>query len=517
MLHTPATRLFRAGTAVSPYLAAWHREFAALPAGESVPVELWFDRGELPPLREHLRLPLHPDPAERHLAGRYVAALANNILCVHGAQAIAIRTPHRETAREVRSALEGHLLLHPGRFSSMPIDALHGLIRRVYGTGLTVFDDPRQATRLRQRQAPPPPSPVTAPAPPRPGLALAVNIGQHLTRLALVRIHPDGRFEVRGLEHLETWPSETGPCLEALIHRLRLRLGILAVAAGSAIEAVGLSIAATVAGGTVLAVPGCGLFAACPAERLADAAAWPWRLARELLPGRPAAVVNDGLAQAVFAYRHGGALEAVPNGEPGDLLSLRLGACPSVHRLDGQGRAAPGFHEYGWLITRHNPDTAFEAFFATLHPALSHFGPALAARELGLLRQYRLPHEAAIPFFRQALEHGDAALRRDAGRVFGVMGAHLAMLAGELSRHRPLSVIRVLGSRANRLDARSFAAMAAGFAGFAENQGLPLARVSLELLEDSSAVAGLVGAAHLALGQAAFPPAAALPSRPTAP
>ncbi|MEA4854852.1 hypothetical protein [Solidesulfovibrio sp.] len=503
MLHPTATRLFRAGSAVSPSLAAWHRAFADLPPGDSVPVELWFDRAELAPVCERLRLPLRPAAAERRLAGRYVAALVNNILCVHGARAVAVLAPGRETAREVRGALEHHLLLHPERFSAMPLDALHGLIRRVYGTDLAVSDDPGAAMALRERRPAPPPDGVGAPPPPRPGLALAVNIGQHLTRLALVRLGDDGGFDVRGLERLETWPEGRRPCLKALAGRVLARLGGLTAAAGRDIEAVGVSIAATVRDGVVLAVPRCGLFAACPAERLAGAAAWPTRLARQALPGRPVAVVNDGLAQALFAYRHGnGRDDAAPAPERGDLLSVRLGACPSVHRLDGQGRARPGFHEYGWLVTRHNPGPALESLFATLHPALSHFGLALAARELGLLRKYRLSHEAAIPFFYEALGGADAALRRDAARAFGVLGAHLAMLAGELSRHRPLAVIRVLGSRTNRLDERSFAAVASGFAGFAEAQGLGLAGVSLELLEDSSAVAGLVGAAHLALAQA---------------
>ncbi len=267
------------------------------------------------------------------------------------------------------------------------------------------------------------------------------------------------------------------------------RLRIWLAGGGAGIDVLGLSLAATTYRGKVLAVPGYGLFPHCPDG---EAAAVLSRFCRDVAPGRPFDVLNDGLAQAVFAHRHGGR-------PAGDMLSVRLGSSPAVHRLDASGRAEAGFHEYGWLVTRFAPPNGSGRLFSTIRSYLSHYGAAAVAYELGLLEKYGLAAHEAATFFRDALDADAPRLRQDAEHIYGILGAHLAMFAHELHRDRPLAAIRLLGSRTSRLDAATFRAMAAGFAAFAGSHGLGLEAAELALLEDASAVAGLVGAAHVAL------------------
>jgi len=500
MLHETPVAVFPPGRPISPYPAVWRRHFASLDPARSAPVTIWCDRGSEPPFSVSTRVPLCPNPWEKRLAELHVAALLNNALCVHGAASASIVSPRRDVAAWLCDAALRRLVLPQEPFSTMPLDFLYGLVRQVFRQDFRLDADPAHGARLREKERKAPAACVGEPATPRPGLALALNIGLHLTSLALVRVEADGRFAVEGLSRRKSAPEGKVPSLPDVLAAIRDAAKALAATAGEALDALGVGIAATAVHGRILPVPGYGLFTEDGLRTPETVAALLQGFAREVAADRPLAVVNDGLAQAVFAHRHGGEAPGPPPVRlPGDLLSVRLGACPAVHRLDPCGRTAAGFHEYGWCATRYLAANATEGCFTTIHPYLSYAGVAMVAQELGLLRKRRVPHDAAAAFFRDALEAGDPGLRQDAAHVYGVLGAHLAMFADALHGDRPLATIRLLGSRANSLDAVAFAAMADGFAAFASNHGLGLTGVELTLLQDTSAIAGLVGAAHAAL------------------
>lgn len=499
MLFDTDATLFAAGRAIPPYLPLWRRTFAGLPPTRSVPVELWFDRGPRPPLVERLRLPLPAGNLDRQLAGLFVAVLINNALCSHGAASVAVAAPDRRLTRALGQVVRQRLDLDWPPLSGMSPRFLLQLNEQLFGTAFSLDDDPDHVAALRQEAARPADATVAQPAgPKRPGCALAVNIGQHLIRVGLVRLDAAGRCSVSGLTYQKTWPEGAGHGLADIWQRARAAAQPL-VAATDSIEALGVSLAATVTDGLVRPVAHCGLFKTCSTADLAMAAALPAAFAQALVPGKPFSLINDGEAQALFAYHHGG-----PNGTAGrtpqdGLLSVRLGACPAVRRLDATGRPTPGIHEYGCLITRHTPGFDTGGLFGTVHPYLSHYGVAAVAQELGLLEKYRLDSEATIPFFHDALRANEVGCAQDARHLYGVLGAHLALLVSELARHAPLSTVRLLGSRTNRFDTDSFQAVAAGFARFDAAYGLGLTGMALELLEESSAIAGLVGAAHAVL------------------
>lgn len=506
MLHDAPVAVFPPGRPVSPYPAVWRRHFASLDPALSVPVTLWCDRGSEPPLAVSTRVPLCPNPREKRLSELHVAALLNNALCVHGAASASIVSPRQAVAAWLRDAVLRLFVLPQAPFSTMPLDFLHGLIRQVFRRDFRLDADPEHGARLREKQRETPAACAGDPAMPRPGLALAVNIGLHLTSLALVRVEADGRFSVEGLSRRKSAPEGKVPELPDVLAAIRDAAKGLAATAGEALDAVGVGIAATAVHGRVLPVPGYGLFTGEGPRTPETVAALLQSFTREVAGNCPLAVVNDGLAQAVFAHRHGGeAPGPTPARLPGDLLSVRLGACPAVHRLDPCGRTTAGFHEYGWCVTRYRAANATEGCFTTIHPYLSYAGVAMVAQELGLLRKRRVSPDAAGTFFRDALEADDPGLRQDAAHVYGILGAHLAMLADALHGDRPLAAIRLLGSRANRLDSAAFAAMADGFAAFASPHSLGLEDVELTLLQETSAIAGLVGAAHTALDAAPRP------------
>lgn len=500
MLSDTFPTLFAASQGIPPYLALWRREFDGLPPSRSVPVTLWFDRGPHPPLVETLRLPARPHPSDKRLAGLYAAAVVNNMLCSHGAASVTVVSPDSEAARGLRDDLERLLLLGLPPLSGMSPQFLFHLVKQVFGIDFHLDNDLDHAAALRAAAASPhaPPSLVVA-QPVRPGLVLSVNIGQHLTSLALVRLEANGRFAVEGLTRRDTWPDGARQGLAAVWQALAVAARPLLAAVGGAVDAVGVSIAVTVTDGVIRPVPQCGLFEQASPEEIVAADAMAASFAQAVSPGKPMTVVNDAEAQAVFAFRHGGADGRAVAAPRGSLLSVRLGACPAVRRLDAAGRVDPGIHEYGWLVTRYAPTCSTGGLFSTIHPYLSHHGLAIVANELGLLAKYRLAAEAAIPFFHGALVADDPGLRQDARRAYGILGVHLALLVQALARREPLATVRLLGSRANRLDATAFAALATGYAAFDAAHGLGLASVALELVEETSAIAGLVGAAHAAL------------------
>jgi hypothetical protein len=503
----PLPAFFDPLQAVPSSLASWRQAFAALPPACSSPVELWFDRGELPPLVETVRIPDLADGRTRQRAVLYLAALINNVLCTRGAGRVSVVADTDAAGRALAFALERLLFGRIDSFSNMSLAFIYGLIRRVFGTDFALDADRERVQALRDRLRPQASEPclqaaLPAPcAPARPGTVLAINVGQHLTSLALVRFDAAGGHEVAGLVRRDTWPAGGRQCLGGAWEGILAEARAVAAASGGPVDAVGVSIAATTLAGVVHPVPEFGLFADCAPEELDAANAGLRQACGRAFPGLPLAVVNDGAAQALFAFRHGRSL-ATDTGLSGDMLSVRLGACPAVHCLDARGRPVEGLHEYGWLVTRYAPSQAVGSFFSTIRLYLSHYGVAAAAHDLGLLERYRLPIEDAIPFFHDALVRKGDPAGPDAARVYALLGAHLAMLAHELDRSRPLAAVRLLGSTANRIDAAAFAAMRRGFSGFADRHGLPFGGIRLDLLEDASSIAGLVGAAYAALAQA---------------
>ena len=492
--------LFAPDRPISPYLVDWRQAFADLDPAASAPAALFFDRGPYPPVIEHLRLPLAPDARGRRLIELHLSALINNVVCTAGAKRVTLAAdPGPDPA--ILAAVRTNLLLHLDNFSNMSLYFLHGLIESVFGVGLAIDAAAGRPDALLREQVPGSTSAAGSDAAPpfRPGLALAINIGQHLTSWGLVRLTADGGCQIMDLTRRKTCPAGTHCCLtdeiDSIVAAAKQSLG----PAAAAVEAVGLAVAATVLGGVVRPVAGFGLFATCPGTTLGRAAEAIGQAVAEAFPGRPSAVINDAKAQALFAYHHGGGGQAAGDDH---LLTVRLGACPCVHVLDANGQSAPGFDEYGWLVTQACPPQPGAALFATPRLPLSHYGLALAAHDMGLLARYGLGIEEAIPFFHGRLTGPDPQAAREAAGVYGILGAHLAMLAAEIHRTRPIGAIMVPGSRANRLDEAAFTAMRAGFEAFALGRPLVPQEARLILIEDASVEGGLVGAARAALSPA---------------
>ena len=498
----PATSptLFVPNQPISPYLIDWHQAFAALDPAVSAPAEIWFDRGPYPPVVERLRLPCSPDARDRRLVELYLSALINNVLCTAGAKRVSMRAQAGFDA-SLLTAVRGNLLLRLDTFSNMSLSFLHSLIESVLGTALTIDAESEQiqALRLLNHAAAKAPAPSAREEPLRPGTALAVNIGQHLTRWGLVRFAADGGATVLGLSHRETYPVGA-PCsltdaIRDILATTRSSLG----AAATTASAVGISLAATVLDGVVRPVPDFGLFATSPESSGKTATDLLVAACQEAFPGRPVTVVNDAKAQALYAFHDAGCGLAAGGCH---LLAVRLGACPCVHCLDGNGYSAPAFDEYGWLVTVAGAPQSGGPLFSTPRFPLSHYGVAAAAHEMGLLAKHHLDIEEAIPFFHARLLGNDPLACHEAAAVYGILGAHLAMLAAEIHRRRPIGAVVVLGSQTNRLDAPVFAAMRAGYAAFAANRPLVPGQAKLVLSKDASARAGLIGAARAALTRA---------------
>lgn len=497
MLCDPYRDLFAAEQAVSPYLVDWSQAFADLDPTRSAPMALVFDRSPYPAVVERWLLPDLDDPRARRLAELHLSARLNNVLCAAGARSADMVFQGRPDAR-LLAAVRRNLLDRLDDFSNMSLYFLHGLVQSAFGRALSI--DARQCDgslpepRLHGGAPGPVPSGQA-----RPGLALAVNIGQHLTSWGLVRLTPDGGCVVERIFRRETCPDLTTCCLTSEIADLLAAVQSDLGEAAKSVEAVGISLAATVMDGRPLPVAQFGLFAACPRRELdRTAAAVPEAVARAF-PGRPTALVNDGRAQALFAFHFAGGKSAAGGGH---LLTLRLGACPCVHCLDADGDSPPGFDEYGWLAIRACPPRPGGPLFSTPRHPLSHYGLAAAAHELGLLGHYGLEVEDAIPFFHSRLLGDAPEAAREAAGVYRILGAHLAMLAAEIHAHRPLGAIMVMGSRANRLDGTAFATLSDGYAAFAAGRPLVPAWARRVLIEDASAEAGLVGAAFAALAGA---------------
>ena len=494
MLCDPCRDLFAADQAASPYLVDWSQAFADLDPTQATPIALVFKRSPFPDVVERWLLPDLSNPRARRIAELHLSARLNNVLSLAGAHGVEIVSESHHDAG-LLDAIRHNIFARLDDFSNMSLYFLHGLVQSAFGRNLSI--DARQTDgSLPEAQAHGSAASGEKPGQARPGLALAVNIGQHLTSWGLIRLTPDGGCAVARLFRRETYHDLTRCCLTAefadILAAVRSDLG----QAADDIEAVGLSLAATVMDGRPLPVAEFGLFAACsPWELERTATAIP-EAASRAFPGRPAVLVNDGRAQALFAFHFAGGKAATGDGH---LLTLRLGACPCVHCLDAEGDSPPGFDEYGWLAIRACPSRPGGALFSTPRHPLSHYGLAAAAHELGLLAHYGLGIEDATPFFHARLLGDVPEAAREAAGVYRILGAHLAMLAAEIHAYRPLGAIMVMGSQANRLDGPAFAALSDGYATFAAGRPLVPAQARRILIEEASAEAGLVGAAYAAL------------------
>ncbi|WP_235669480.1 hypothetical protein [Solidesulfovibrio carbinolicus] len=494
MLCDPYRDLFAAEQAVSPYLVDWSQAFADLDPTQAAPVALVFKRSPYPDVVERWLLPDLADPRSRRIAELHLSARLNNVLSIAGAHGIDIVTPKAPDAG-LLAAVRGNLLARLDDFSNMSLYFLHGLVQSAFGRDLSINASQTDGC-LPEARGHGGATGGEKPGQARPGLALAVNIGQHLTSWGLIRLTRDGGCVVERLCRRETCLDLTRCCLTAEIADILAAVQSDLGQATDGVEAVGISLAATVLDGRPLPVAEFGLFAACSQGELDRAATVLHEAPARAFPGRPAVLVNDGRAQALFAFHFAGGKTAAGSGH---LLTLRLGACPCVHCLDADGHSPPGFDEFGWLAIRAVPSRPGGPLFSTPRHPLSHYGLAAAAHELGLLARYGLGIEDAIPFFHSRLTGEDPEAAREAAGIYRILGAHLAMLAAEIHAHRPLGAIMVMGSQANRLDSPAFAALSDGYAAFAAGRPLVPATAGRILVEEASAEAGLVGAAFAAL------------------
>lgn len=494
MLCDPGHDPFAADQAATPYLVDWSQAFADLDPAQAAPVALVFNRSPYPDVVERWLLPDVAHPRARRLTELHLSARLNNVLCTAGAHAVEMVARQRPDAG-LLDAVRHNLFTRLDDFSNMSLYFLHGLVQSAFGRSLSI--EARQTDGgLPEIQGHGGATGRAQSRPTQPGLALAVNIGQHLTSWGLIRLTSDGGCAVERLFRRETCLDLTRCCLTTeiadILAAVRSDLG----QAADAVEAVGLSLAATVMDGRTLPVAQFGLFAACSQGDLDRTTAAIPEAAARAFPGRPAVLLNDGRAQALFAFHFAGGKAAAGGGH---LLTLRLGACPCVHCLDADGDSPPGFDEYGWLAIRACPSRPGGALFSTPRHPLSHYGLAAAAHELGLLAHYGLGIEDAIPFFHGRLLGDAPEAAREAAGIYRILGAHLAMLAAEIHAHRPLGAIMVMGSQANRLDGPAFAAVSDGYDAFAAGRPLVPAKARRILIEEASAEAGLVGAAFAAL------------------
>ena len=494
MLCDPCRDLFAADQAASPYLVDWSQAFADLDPAQATPVALVFKRSPFPDVTERWLLPDLADPRARRIAELHLSARLNNVLSLAGAHGVEIITPSSPDAA-LLAAVRHNLFARLDDFSNMSLYFLHGLVQSAFGRALSI-DASQTDGSLPEARGHGGASGRGKSGQARPGLALAVNIGQHLTSWGLIRLTEDSGCVVERLFRRETHHDLTRCCLTAeiadILAAVRSDLGQTA----DGVESVGVSLAATIMDGRPLPVSEFGLFAACLQGELDRAVTAIPEAAARAFPGRPAVLGNDGQAQALFAFHFAGGKAAAGDGH---LLTLRLGACPCVHCLDADGDSPPGFDEYGWLAIRACPSRPGGPLFSTPRHPLSHYGLAAAAHELGLLTHYGLGIEDAIPFFHARLVGDVPEAAREAAGVYRILGAHLAMLAAEIHAHRPLGAIMVMGSQANRLDGPAFAAVSDGYAAFAAGRPLVPAKARRILIEEASAEAGLVGAAYAAL------------------
>jgi hypothetical protein len=486
---------FSAEARRSPYLACWHQAFASRPGATGPLVELWFDRGRLAPRHAVIQLPARDGGHVLDLTALYLAARINNTLCVWGARRVTIRSRDESLARDLLQRVT-HLLLYQAEvFSDLTLYFIFALIEKHYGERLAIDTSPAQADRLARWR---PEAACVPPSLSRPDrlTALAINIGLHKTSCGLVSLDGAGGHGVSRLHRQPTWPDGQPHCYPSLAPAI---LGHLAATLGPLppeTEAVCLSLATPVLGGEPQAVAQIGLAADCDQETADAFGASLVAAARSTFPGLPVFCCNDAEAQGLFASRFDRQQSDCRESRyAANLLSIRLGACPSVSYIDASGRNLSRLNEYAWLATRIHGPRRDAPLLSTISRAISFHGLACLAHELGLLEKYRvMPGDAPVFFHRLCIE-GSPAEQHDALRIYHVLGAHIAMLFHEIDRDTPVRHARLLGSAANRIDAPIFAAIRDGFAGFIDRHALPFESVDFSLAEGASAQASLVGAA----------------------
>jgi hypothetical protein len=496
MRNAPPSAFFSSRRPVAPYLVDWHQAFATLDPVQSLPLTLHFDRGPDAPIQESLRIPNSADPYVKQRVSMYLSVLINNVLCMFGAKSVRIESSGAAMDKDIVSSVRQSILLAPDSLTNSSLDFIHQLIEKVYAATFAIEIDSNHAAARPDRERSDHATARRSLGQRPEGSVLAINIGQYLTSIAVVRLDAQHGYQLERFTRLETWPRHEQPGFPRLWLDILTRASEVVGQDLGNIDAIALSIAATVANGGIIPVEAYGLFSFCSQEELDQTNAMVIRTCGERFPGLPVTIVNDAEAQSLFAFTFG---KKETDGSPGHVLSLRLGACPCIRCLDQDGFSEPGIHEYGWLATKRNTNKMFTGFFSTTKPYLTHYGVPYIAWELSLLEKYAIHPEQAIPFFHDKLLQGNPSEMYDARTVYFVLGAHMAMLAAEVHRHRPLGRIMMHGSRRNKIDDLTFDAMRQGFYAFSAKHGLSLEHIGLACLEDSSAHAGLVGAALAAL------------------
>jgi hypothetical protein len=496
MYHGSSSDFFSPKNPLPPYLACWHQAFAALDQTQSIPVELLFDRFPDAPFRETVRIPREADAHTKQISAMYLAVLINNAVCTVGAKSVNITTSETEIDKDIIQYIQQSTTYPNNSLTIKPSNFIYSLAERVYGSSFSIKAD----TINRTPTTPPLPAAATAPSRPRtqarPGSVLAINIGQHLTSFAVVKIATLKKYQLEHFTRLDTWPKDEQTTFAQIWDHVLTTVRQTLAATPHDIEAISLSIAATVVAGEIQPIARFGLFAWSRPEDLAGVNALVKDRCREYFPGLPVTIMNDAEAQSLFAFAF---CDRPPEASGEHFLSLRLGAGPSIRCLDANGIPGPGIHEYGWLATTLNKNRMLNGIFATTSLYLSHFGPGYIAQELGLLHKYGVGIEQAIAFFHDRLLSENPTEALDAQKIYFILGAHIAMLAFEVHRHNPLGTVVLHGSRTNRIDDTAFDVIKNGFYAFSAKHHLPLDFVELCCLKDSSAQAGLVGAALAAL------------------
>jgi hypothetical protein len=495
MHHGSSPDFFSPKHPLPPYLACWHQAFAALDPAQSTLVELLFDRAPAAPIKETIRIPKTPNTHAKQITAMYLAVIINNVLCTFGAKNVNISTLEPSIDKGILQLIEQYIFCSTNSLTARSSIFIHSLIQSIYKSPFSFTID----TGSTQSTQPPSPTFATPPSrsqkQSRPGAVLAINIGQHLTSFAVVRLDAQQDYRLEHFTRLDTWPAEETSNFTRILDHILTTVRHIMTETPQDIEAIALSIAATVYAGKIQTVEKFGLFSWSSQKELAQVHEIIAERCGEYFPGLPITIINDAEAQSLFAFSSCGSQEASGS----HFLSLRLGACPSIGCLDASGSPEPGINEYACMALKLNKDKIVDGLFTTTGLYLSHYGIGIIAQELDLLNKYSIGYEQAIPFFYEKLLGDDPSEAHDAKKIYFVLGAYIAMLAFEVHRHRPLGTVVLHGSRANRIDETAFDVIQNGFFAFSTKNHLSLDYVDLRCLKNTSAHAGLVGAALSAL------------------
>lgn len=489
------TPFFSSKAHVSPYLADWHHAFAPHHETNGPLVELWFERPNKTPLREAMRLPAMPDITTLKRAALYLSGLLNNKLSLWGAKSAHIVADDAALAQELLHRVTECYLYKAELFSELTPFFLLSLIRKRYGENFRLDADADAVKQLILTGAT---DESPRPAATRPGrhTVLAINIGQHKTAYALVTLNGAGGYTISREHRLATWPEGQPRSYPDIAGQAMAAIAKELGPIPPDVEAVCCSLSCPVTEGTPYCIGYVGLCAAGDQENADAMQPAILAAAGEAFPGLPVFLINDAEAQGLYASRfcHQGNDPTDP-GYATELLSIRFGACPSISYIDATGRNIPRLNEYAWLVTTVHGERPDMPLFSSISPYLSFYGIGTIARELGLLDKYGVEQNDAAACFHDFFTGSDRSRQRDAFKTYYVLGAHIAMLAGEVHRDTPVRHVQLLGSAANKLDEPVFTAIWNGFADFIDRHALPFDGVDFTMTEGVSAYASLVGAA----------------------